>query len=101
MSRGKAKQVMEDEDTIKSTEEQMKEAMYETNDMIIYSPSFKLSKGDANLVSRICQMSAINECAFCRKVSSLRCARCKKVFYCCKEHQKSHWKAHKSVCKHV
>ena len=98
---GKKEEEKKVEDTIKSTEEQMKEAMYETDDMIIYSPSIKLGKGDANLISRICQTSAINECAFCRKVSSLRCARCKKVFYCCKEHQKSHWKAHKSVCKHV
>lgn len=32
-------------------------------------------------------------------VELLRCSRCKSVHYCCAECQKSHWKAHKSVCK--
>merc|ERR1711908_162188 len=28
----------------------------------------------------------------------LRCGRCKEVWYCCAEHQKSHWKIHKHEC---
>lgn len=28
----------------------------------------------------------------------LRCSRCQKAVYCSKEHQRAHWKIHKSVC---
>jgi len=28
----------------------------------------------------------------------LRCGRCTKEHYCCKEHQKTHWKLHKYLC---
>jgi hypothetical protein len=28
------------------------------------------------------------------------CSRCRKVYYCSQEHQKQHWKQHKSVCVH-
>ena len=28
----------------------------------------------------------------------LKCSRCKKVRYCCKDHQVFHWKEHKQVC---
>ena len=28
----------------------------------------------------------------------LQCSRCKKSYYCSKEHQKIHWKVHKKVC---
>ena len=39
-------------------------------------------------------------CEFCGAVNNLlRCARCKSVFYCSKDHQLKHWKKHKSVCK--
>jgi hypothetical protein len=41
-------------------------------------------------------------CAFCGKpVCDLqKCSACrnKKIFYCCKEHQKSDWKLHKHTC---
>ena len=42
-------------------------------------------------------------CKFCFEVrkegSGLSaCARCKSVSYCCVEHQKAHWKAHKPQC---
>ena len=39
-----------------------------------------------------------NKCGFCFKDSVLKCGRCKKIFYCSKEHQKSHWKIHKKQC---
>ena len=39
-------------------------------------------------------------CASCgvKKSTLLKCSRCKSVFYCSKECQKSHWKAHKQDC---
>eukprot|EP01035_Chromulina_nebulosa_P036741 gene36741-49535_t len=33
-----------------------------------------------------------------RRAPSLRCSQCKTVFYCSPEHQKFHWKIHKTVC---
>ncbi|KAI0261020.1 hypothetical protein BC834DRAFT_830736, partial [Gloeopeniophorella convolvens] len=38
-------------------------------------------------------------CRVCREDSNKRCQRCKYVFYCSTEHQKSDWKAHKPFCK--
>ena len=44
-------------------------------------------------------------CAFCGRLkvsvsakNLLKCTGCRKVYYCSREHQKSHWKAHKYVC---
>lgn len=28
----------------------------------------------------------------------LRCERCRKLTYCCAEHQRAHWKLHKKNC---
>lgn len=41
-----------------------------------------------------------SSCAFCsaEKTNLLKCSRCKSAFYCSKECQKSHWKAHKANC---
>ncbi|PFX23112.1 Egl nine-like 3 [Stylophora pistillata] len=45
--------------------------------------------------------SISSSCAFCsaenRNLS--RCSRCRSVFYCSKDCQKSHWKAHKPNCR--
>ena len=42
---------------------------------------------------------AIDRCAVCGSDSSLSvCGRCKKVAYCSREHQKVHWKQHKTHC---
>jgi hypothetical protein len=43
-------------------------------------------------------------CAVCKRHLSQdgtklnHCSKCKKVFYCCKEHQKDDWKRHKKSC---
>ncbi|XP_059838119.1 egl nine homolog 1 isoform X2 [Hypanus sabinus] len=39
-------------------------------------------------------------CGLCGKMEKLLlCGRCKRSFYCSKEHQKQDWKKHKQVCK--
>lgn len=37
-------------------------------------------------------------CAVCNKNSTQRCSNCRKVSYCCKDHQKADWKNHKPDC---
>lgn len=45
--------------------------------------------------------SVSSSCGFCgaEKENLSKCSRCKSVFYCSKECQKLHWKAHKANCK--
>ena len=43
--------------------------------------------------------SASSPCAMCGKDAASKCASCKRVAYCSKECQKSHWKSHKAECK--
>lgn len=38
-------------------------------------------------------------CAECGKQAELKCSACKLVTYCCKDHQKKHWKTHKNLCR--
>lgn len=38
-------------------------------------------------------------CAECKQPADLKCSACKLVAYCSKEHQKQHWKQHKSLCR--
>ena len=37
-------------------------------------------------------------CNVCGKDATKFCSRCKLVYYCCVEHQKSDWKKHKKTC---
>jgi len=37
-------------------------------------------------------------CAVCGTPSTNRCGNCKVVGYCCRDHQKAHWSAHKKLC---
>lgn len=43
--------------------------------------------------------SPISRCAVCNKRCSASCGACQKVFYCSKDHQRSHWQqGHKLAC---
>ncbi|XP_055907545.1 SET domain-containing protein SmydA-8 [Eupeodes corollae] len=45
-------------------------------------------------------MTNPTHCPICRTAATLKCAGCKSVVYCGKEHQKIHWKkGHKAECK--
>jgi len=37
-------------------------------------------------------------CGMCKKTASLRCSKCKAIYYCSQEHQIKHWKEHKKLC---
>ncbi|XP_059097144.1 uncharacterized protein LOC131891555 isoform X2 [Tigriopus californicus] len=39
------------------------------------------------------------DCGFCANPGQFTCSRCHMVRYCSKEHQKKHWKEHKTSCK--
>jgi hypothetical protein len=44
-------------------------------------------------------LQLLKECGHCKKPNCIqKCSRCKKVYYCTKECQKSHWTEHKKVC---
>ncbi|KAK5119363.1 hypothetical protein LTR85_007719 [Meristemomyces frigidus] len=44
-------------------------------------------------------LPATAQCAVCKTTDGLsRCASCKAVSYCCREHQKTDWQSHKSAC---
>jgi hypothetical protein len=38
-------------------------------------------------------------CAACGSITEKKCGRCEKVYYCKRECQKKHWKAHKKECR--
>ncbi|CAH1266376.1 TDRD1 [Branchiostoma lanceolatum] len=38
-------------------------------------------------------------CAQCGAAAEQRCGRCLSVYYCSRDHQKEHWKAHRLDCK--
>lgn len=40
-------------------------------------------------------------CEECKKPADLKCSGCRLVAYCSKEHQKQHWKQHKSLCRPI
>ncbi|XP_059478591.1 prolyl hydroxylase EGLN3 isoform X2 [Neocloeon triangulifer] len=44
-------------------------------------------------------MNPVAACELCgSRENLLRCSRCRQVWYCCKDHQKAHWKKHKRAC---
>jgi hypothetical protein len=38
------------------------------------------------------------KCGHCGIPASLMCGRCRQTFYCCRDHQKKAWRAHKPDC---
>ncbi|KAJ9579509.1 hypothetical protein L9F63_004828 [Diploptera punctata] len=42
--------------------------------------------------------SMTGSCAVCKAQATQCCSGCHSVFYCCRDHQKQHWKIHKSQC---
>ena len=38
------------------------------------------------------------KCIICKKKSVLKCRACRRIFYCCREHQRLDWKRHKYEC---
>jgi hypothetical protein len=41
----------------------------------------------------------VDRCGVCQLPSKSKCSNCKRVYYCCKEHQKSDYKIHEKICK--
>lgn len=41
----------------------------------------------------------VDYCFVCKKLSSLKCSNCVKVFYCTVDHQRQDWKRHKYECR--
>jgi hypothetical protein len=57
-------------------------------------PSSTSSDGEKSRIEEVKELV----CAQCNKEASKKCGKCKKVWYCSRECQTSHWKLHKSVC---
>ncbi|XP_022703352.1 egl nine homolog 1-like [Varroa jacobsoni] len=56
------------------------------------------SKGETRLEQQ--RSKTPQYCHLCGHQQNLkRCAACKNAWYCCKEHQVTHWAAHKHVCR--
>ena len=59
--------------------------------------SYQVAAGDGTPIPAQISMKL---CVICgKKDRVLQCSRCKKVFYCSKEHQQLDWKSHKVSCK--
>ena len=41
----------------------------------------------------------VGTCEFCELEATTKCTGCRKVFYCSRDCQKSHWNVHKDVCR--
>eukprot|EP00055_Hartaetosiga_balthica_P015028 m.86385 g.86385 ORF g.86385 m.86385 type:complete len:160 (-) comp8757_c4_seq1:823-1302(-) len=54
---------------------------------------------DKDTASLSVRMEGMCAMAGCTKKSHKRCAKCKVVFYCSRDHQVNHWKTHKEECR--
>ena len=53
---------------------------------------------EAQIISREGKSTMKFRCLVCGKPTLNRCSGCHEAFYCCKEHQKKHWPAHRATC---
>ncbi|XP_011500086.1 PREDICTED: protein msta, isoform A [Ceratosolen solmsi marchali] len=44
-------------------------------------------------------MSSMKVCALCHIPAAHRCAGCRSIFYCGRDHQKAHWRTHAASCR--
>ncbi|XP_033005518.1 tudor domain-containing protein 1 isoform X2 [Lacerta agilis] len=61
----------------------------------------KLQSSPDNTLSTGCDQLHRSTCNFCRMFGSLRCARCKQIYYCSVECQRKDWQMHSVVCRLV
>uniref|UniRef100_A0A670HV83 Tudor domain containing 1 n=1 Tax=Podarcis muralis TaxID=64176 RepID=A0A670HV83_PODMU len=61
----------------------------------------RLQSAPDNTLSTGCDQLHRSTCHFCRMSGSLRCTRCKQVYYCSVECQRKDWQMHSVVCKLV
>ena len=54
------------------------------------SKDLEIEKKDSLKLPDLCQL--------CGCLAKNKCVKCKKAAYCCRSHQKIHWKHHKAVC---
>mmetsp|Transcript_7467 Transcript_7467/g.14774 ORF Transcript_7467/g.14774 Transcript_7467/m.14774 type:complete len:490 (-) Transcript_7467:344-1813(-) len=59
-------------------------------------PSFAMRK---RIVTEPEPKKGAPKCGYCGRGATAKCVACKSVYYCCREHQKKHWKTHKATCK--
>lgn len=58
--------------------------------------SHDLSSMEASILTKTVK----NRCAVCDIECTKKCSKCQSVYYCCVEHQMTHWKSgHKKLCK--
>ncbi|XP_034988412.2 tudor domain-containing protein 1 [Zootoca vivipara] len=61
----------------------------------------RLQSSPDNTLSTGCEQLHRSTCHFCRMFGSLRCTRCKQIYYCSVECQRKDWQMHSAVCKLV
>ena len=44
-------------------------------------------------------VNATSACSYCAAPAKSKCSRCILVVYCCRGHQKVHWKIHQKICR--
>ncbi|ELT98594.1 hypothetical protein CAPTEDRAFT_229252 [Capitella teleta] len=55
---------------------------------------------DCGLRAEWCRGEKCPACELCGAIEKLSlCGACRQTWYCCREHQKSHWRQHKKECK--
>jgi hypothetical protein len=53
---------------------------------------------DSSSTSPAPTTTVAKECGLCHVSATMICGGCRSIYYCCKEHQKEHWKTHKASC---